>query len=179
MSNVMLDLETLSTDSNSVILTIGAVRFNREYKVPELSKCDTFYRRIKLGSCEEVGLQTSKDTQEWWDSQSKSARHEVFINKDRVGIHQALCEFVEWFGRSSYIWAHGDDFDCVVLNSAYKACDILPPWKFWNTRDTRTIYDIAKVHINDVPVEIAHHALHDAYRQVVLLQNSFKILKLK
>ena len=112
----MLDLETLSTDSNAVILTIGAVKFDRMNRVQDLRMCNTFYRRIELSSCEEIGLHTSKDTQSWWDSQSKAAKHEVFINKDRVGIHQALCEFVEWFGGSSYIWAHGDDFDCVVLN---------------------------------------------------------------
>ena len=174
----MLDIETLSTTPNAVILTIGAVKFSRLSKTDRIHRCNTFYRRVTADSCKEVGLHTSKETREWWATQSSAAKYEALENKDRVSLQKALSEFSEWFRGSKYVWAHGDDFDCVILNSAYKACGMVAPWKFWNTRDTRTVYDIAELHINCVPVVQAHHALHDAYRQVVVLQKSFELLNL-
>ena len=42
-----------------------------------------------------------------------------------------------------------------------------PPWKFYNCRDTRTIYDYGKINLNnDVPCMTKHHALHDCWNQI-------------
>ena len=54
--DVMVDLETLSTRPHALILVIGAVKFNRKRKMPDLKKMDTFYRRITISSCIEKGM---------------------------------------------------------------------------------------------------------------------------
>jgi DNA polymerase III epsilon subunit-like protein len=169
MTDVMIDIETLSTQSNALILTIGAVKFNRTTELPSLENCETFYKRINIESCKVLGMHIDPSTENWWSIQDKKTRYEAIENPDRYPIKDVLKEFSKWYKGSKYIWGHGDDFDCVILTNAYKACKMKVPWQFWNTRDTRTIFDIAGIHVNDVPVTEAHHALHDAYRQVKCL----------
>ena len=178
MSEVMLDLETMSTDSRASILTLGAIKFTRGDPIIPLEKCDSFYRRIDLKSCQRLGMVSSNDTIKWWDDQSVEARYEAFDNPDRTPLRVALVEFTQWFRGAQKIWAHGDDFDCVILANAFTVCGLTVPWKFWNTRDTRTIYDLGGVRMTDLPQNNAHHALHDCHRQIVGIQKSLDNLKL-
>tara|TARA_B100001059_G_scaffold5659_2_gene4768 strand:+ start:10358 stop:10894 length:537 start_codon:yes stop_codon:yes gene_type:complete len=178
MTDVMIDLETMSTEPNAVVLTIGAVKFNRRGPKKSLDKLDQFYRRIKIKSCLEAGLHISSETKEWWEMQGDEARYEAFTHKDRVLLVQALKEFSVWFRGARCIWSHGATFDCVILEQAYKACDIPCPWMFWAARDTRTLFDLAGIRIKDFPIKVEHHALYDAFRQVLATKASIKKLKL-
>uniref|UniRef100_A0A6C0JQE9 3'-5' exoribonuclease Rv2179c-like domain-containing protein n=1 Tax=viral metagenome TaxID=1070528 RepID=A0A6C0JQE9_9ZZZZ len=51
------------------------------------------------------------------------------------------------------------------------------PWKFWMERDLRTILDIGNVTNRSLPQNNMHHALYDAYRQVIGLQRAIKNIK--
>ena len=123
----MLDLETLSTAPNAVILTIGAVRFSRQDSSPSLDSTDNFYRRIDTRSCVDVGMHICLETQSWWEKQDVQARNEAFVHED-LPLVQALKEFSEWFGGTLHLWSHGSSFDCVILEQAYKACGLKTPW---------------------------------------------------
>ena len=174
---VMIDIETLNTKPDSVIATLGAVKFNRNKFCDNIKNYNTFYRRIDLKSCLDIGLTSSKDTIKWWNEQPESAKTEIFDTKNRISIQQCLKEFKEWFKPCYKIWSHGDDFDCVILKNAYDKCNIEAPWKFWNTRDTRTIFDICGYYFNqNNGTSIVHHSLQDAFRQTIALQECFKIL---
>ena len=178
MTDIMIDLETLSTEPNAVVLTLGAVKFNRRGPTLSLDDLDHFYRRIEVQSCLEAGLIISSETKDWWEMQSDEARYEAFAHKDRVPLVQALKEFRNWFRGSRCVWSHGATFDCVILEQAYKACNLPCPWMFWAARDTRTLFDIAGVRIKDFPIKVEHHALHDAFRQVVATKASLDKLGL-
>jgi len=177
MTEVMIDLETLSTSSMAAILTIGAIKFTRDKSIPTLDKCDSFYRRINLDSCKTIGLECSDQTIKWWNNQSSEAKYEALENPDRILIKKALIEFSEWFGNTKIIWSHGDDFDCVIIGNAFSQCGLTVPWKFWNTRDTRTLYDIGNIKMSDLPQDNAHHALHDCHRQIIGIHKSLENLK--
>ena len=166
MTDVMLDIETYSTKPNACIMTIGAIKFKRGTELKKLEEMDTFYRRITLESNKELNRDISHDTMRWWSEQSEETRTELEIDEDRIPLKQALLEFKEWFGNSLYIWSHGDDFDTVIVNTAMKDCKIETPWEFWNTRDTRTLFDIAEVYNRHLPQNSKHHALHDCHRQL-------------
>lgn len=171
MEDVMIDLETLGVKPNAVILTIGAIKFNRNGPQKPLEELSTFYKRIKIQSCLSVGLQTCKETIKWWTTQDKEVRLEAFDGDDKITLQEMLTEFTEWFGnKNTKIWSHGDDFDCVILASAFRACNMEVPWKFWNTRDTRTLFDIANFSLKSIPNPKLHHALYDAYHQVLGVQ---------
>jgi hypothetical protein len=178
MLEVMIDLETYSVEPNAVILTIGAIKFSRTGSVQAKKKLSTFYRRITLKSCKDVGLHTNPETVEWWSAQEKTAMYEAIGNPDRIPLKQALEEFNNWFRGSYIVWANSPSFDCVILESAAKACGSKIPWKFWNTRDCRTLFDLGNVRIKDLPIGIAHNAEDDCYRQIIGVKRALKNLGL-
>jgi DNA polymerase III epsilon subunit-like protein len=69
MQNVMVDLETFGNNSHSVIVSIGAVVFDKN------GTYETFYRLIDAESCVRVGLKMDVSTVQWWIMQD--ARHEM------------------------------------------------------------------------------------------------------
>ena len=179
MTDVMIDIETLSVDPNAVIVSIAAIKFNRNDN-KTLENLDQIYIKVDKESCEVLGMHTDENTISWWQSQDPSIRYEALENpENRVTIKEALDKLSKWLGNKQYkIWSHGDDFDCVILSEAYKKCNMKIPWNFWNTRDTRTILDIANVNIADINIKNKHHPLYDCYRQILALKKAFNNLKL-
>lgn len=181
---VMIDLETLGTTYDSVILTIAAVKFvkigNPTTELSYEREYDSFYRRMDIKSCLDIGLKVEQSTLEWWKKQSIEARRESLYNTDRTPIKTALSELISWLGNTEIFWANGSDFDYGILGTAYRACNLEIPWKFYNIRDARTIYSISRVNLRDEPMGdmLAHHALHDCYRQIACLQRAFKRLNI-
>jgi hypothetical protein len=52
-----------------------------------------------------------------------------------------------------------------MLTALYDATGREPPWKFWNLRDTRTLYDLAGVDVRSFACPPPHVALNDALAQ--------------
>lgn len=185
MSEIMLDLETLSVRPNAVIVVIGAIKFNRYDELPEkidekcLRNLNTFYERVHIESCQELGMCIDDATLSWWEAQDKDAKHEALQNPKRLPLKTALAKFSKWFGTESYtkIWGNGSSFDCTILGEAYKRCNMTPPWKFWMERDLRTILDIGRIRVSDLPQYKKHHALYDCYRQIIGFQRAFKNIR--
>ena len=48
------------------------------------------------------------------------------------------------------------------------------PWDYYNVRDTRTLFEIAEP---DMPAFSGHHALYDAVKQAIGVQNSLRKLR--
>lgn len=176
---VMVDIETLSTKTNAAILTIGAIKFKRYMSVKPLDKMDTFYTRITLDSCKAIGLSTDKKTIQWWNKQSTEARDEIFSPDNRVSIQEGLQDFADWYPKDAIFWAHGITFDAVILENAFRKCNIEVPWNFWKLRDTRTLFDITHVTREPIHKDDEHNALCDCYRQVITLQNAFQKIRLE
>lgn len=175
---VMLDIETLSVRPDAAIVVIGALKFSRTDKIRPMGEMDAFYRRIHIQSCKDVGLRIDKDTLIWWKSQPADIRYEALEDPNRVQLQQALCEFRDWMKPCEKVWGNGDDFDCTILGEAYSKCNLDIPWKFWNTRDCRTLFDLAGMSKDDLPPGNEHHALCDCYRQVVGVRKALKKLEL-
>ena len=171
---VMIDLETLGTSVDSVILTIGAIKFSRYDKIESLDnldKNDISYRRVDIASCERYGLKKDKRTLDWWRQQPKEVREEAFTPVGRVDIKTVLEELSAWFGQSSCIWSQGTDFDIALLRNVYEKCKLEIPWKFFNARDTRTLFDITGFERRKSG---DHNALHDCWAQIHNLQLALK-----
>lgn len=171
---VMLDLETLAVSPRANIATIGAIKWKRGEATGQLKDMDTFYRRIDLNKGAAKELDVSQETLFWWRGQGESARKEIFERKNRVDLTDALNDFTKWYGDAKHVWANGDDFDCVILTEAYRACDLVPPWKYWETRDVRTLLDLGNTRLERVAN--GHHALIDCYNQIKSCQVALKEL---
>ena len=178
-SDIMIDIETLSTQGNAVITTIGAVKFNLGTQLTPNN--NYFYRRINIQSCIDIGMETEDTTIEWWNRKKDTPEYEeIFNNKDRLSIVETLNQFSEWLrdgcnSNSIRIWSNGPSFDCAILKSAYKRCNIILPWKYWNERDVRTLYDLGGITKNNLN---NHNALNDCITQIDGVNLSFsKIYK--
>ncbi|MBS7334240.1 MAG: 3'-5' exoribonuclease [Weeksellaceae bacterium] len=163
MNNIMLDIETLSTDFDAVIISIGAVRFDLSTGI----KGDTFYRKIDKQSCVDVGLKINPDTVDWWMIQDEKARQEFLSKSDRISISDALIELSEFILKDDFVWSNGASFDLVILRSAYKACQIDLPWEFYNEKDVRTLAGLVpEVKENEPFVGVKHHPVSDCIHQI-------------
>lgn len=175
-NHVMVDLETLGTKPNSLMLTIGAVRFNpwADDNLNPLEKMDTFYRRVSLESFEGLDHVIDDDTLAWWSQQGDSVREEAFAESDRHNIQDVLADLHRWCGGIDAIWANGTGFDLNILEHFSRELKRGVAWKYWQARDARTLY--ALVPGLERPKGAAHHALWDCWSQVVGVQRAFKAL---
>lgn len=158
MSNpCMLDLETLGTRPDSVIIAIGAVKFDLD------GTRDQFYQVIDPTSCVDIGLQIDAGTVMWWMQQDAMAR-DAFKTKG-VPIDVALSQFATWVDGGEAVWGNGADFDNVLLANAYRMCKMEQPWKYWNNRCYRTMKN--QFPNVDVPSRkgMKHNAVDDARSQ--------------
>lgn len=177
--DVMIDIETLGTSPNSVIATIGAMKFNRKDRLKPMEEMKSFYRRIDLESCSSKGMITDQSTVEWWQNQDEKSREEIYNQSDRIPIEQALAELSEFIGENVIVWAQGPHFDCTILENGYKVCNLNVPWKFWNVRDCRTILDVTNVRLKDIQGDYPHHSLYDCYKQIIAVKSSLDQLREK
>lgn len=170
--HLMVDLETMATGPDSVILTIGAVKFDPHGPNVDRSTQNIFYRRVDTETCESLGMVIDPATLEWWSKQEPEIIDEAFNPEDRHPIEKVLDEFHKFAWGCDAFWSHGSIFDIVILESYYRAIKKPLPWNFWQIRDTRTIFDLG--YDPEMPKNAKHNALEDAYRQAVGVQNMFK-----
>ena len=174
----MLDIETMGNTSNSVIVSIGAVRFDMETG----ETGGTFYRIVDIDSCLDAGLKVNGSTIKWWLTKSEEARKEIV--KEGIHIAQALQEFNLFIRNSIYseIWSNGVRFDIALMEDAYIALKLPVPWDFHAERDVRTLVSFApkiqKKHA-DARKDILHHPIDDCKTQIAYCSEIYNLLNLK
>ena len=168
-THIMIDSETLATSPNAAILTIGAVKFDPlgdELYVPEM---ESFYVKVDLDSCHELGLEVSDSTIEWWSKQDEEAQAEAFGEAGRVHIKEAFNQLYKFCWGAEAVWSHGAAFDIVLCENVFKKLEKAVPWKYWQAKCSRTLFDLG-IDPQRPPV-LKHHALADAWNQAVGVQN--------
>ena len=176
-THVMHDIETLGTRPGSVILSIGAVRFCPITQTVS----DEFYVNIDRHVSMLGGLTTDQSTVEWWKRQRPEAWEALEV--DPVNPAIAFQRYADWCRGLNgamgdlMVWSHGATFDTPLLEVAFRAFNISPPWKFWNARCTRTIYDLAG-NEPDRSKGTHHNALDDARNQAEAVLASYRKLGL-
>lgn len=180
----MLDLETLSTSKNAVILSIGAVFFDPiKGKVGE-----SWEKLISINSCLEKGLEIDGNTLNWWVQQSDKARESLFPKDCKDGarwpLKEALKDLINWIEShipisdiyDIRVWGCGSDFDNANLDNAYRKCGMESFWKFYNNRCFRTLKELYPEIIppKREEDEILHSARHDAIYQAKWAIKIFK-----
>jgi hypothetical protein len=177
-NDIMIDLETLDTSPDCVILTIGAVRFDpRGNGVAE---------RLELkptveDQTEIYNRSINPDTIRWWSEQSPEALDEAFDETGRIPFVECLETLYKFCWNRRAVWSNGAPFDLVVMENAWRQTSDKPnpiPWPFWSMRDTRTLYEIAGVKLKDGGFVTSHRAVDDAERQAIVVQQAYmKLMK--
>jgi DNA polymerase III epsilon subunit-like protein len=160
----MLDLETLGTGNDAVIVSIGAVKFN------ELQILDEFHCGVDPTSCVDLGLKIDGATVTWWLHPDRAQARHNLLNLETVDLASALTGFSDWAGTDvEAIWGNGSTFDNIILRSAYRACRLEYPVKFWQDKCYRTMkYSAPGIEL--VREGTHHDALDDARSQAKHLQ---------
>lgn len=169
LKNVMLDIETLSTKPNAVILSIAAVKF--AFGSDGIEK---FSVNISPSSCKKLGLITSQYTIDWWTKQNPEALKQFM--KDQIDLSDAIDKLNTFIGPNSkdtVFWAHGTSFDFPKLEWSYDVVNKPYPWKYWNIRDTRTVYEIFGIDMRKYErVGTYHNAIDDCLTQIKALKEA-------
>ena len=132
--DVMVDLETMGTETDTQVLSIGAVRFRldtvddiRTIMDPDRS----FYARLDLEDQGSKGRTTSADTLKWWASQSRKAR--AVFAEDPEDVEGTLKRFIKFCKGARRIWGNGNMFDNAIMRSICKDYDLNIRWAIGTT----------------------------------------------
>jgi len=163
---LMVDIETLSTDVNGAIAQIGAVYFSM--KTGELG--DEYLINIDLDDAIKHGATVDGRTLYWWMAQSEDARKGLTDPKPLKELI-ALKEFNRFWSRATRVWSHAT-FDFVILMNAMRRRNIVPQVHYRKARDIRTLTGLAgmtREEVETTKVERAgthHNGLDDSLYQV-------------
>ena len=174
-TDIMIDLETLDVTPTATILTIGAVKFDPFGDDVNNPKCEKFYVRVDVDSCDKLGATVSQSTLDWWAQQEKAAQDEAFDPNGRIDIADAMAQLYKFCWGAKRVWSHGAGFDVPICEFYFRKTGKAIPWAFWEVRCTRTLFDIG-INPHRPPV-LKHHALEDAWNQAVGVQNVLNTLK--
>lgn len=165
MKDVMIDLETLGTDPDCPVLSIGAVVFDIKKKI--VAKWNPFHVVLDVDSQISDGRKPSGSTIKWWMQQDSAAK--IVFEGVRLSPVEALNNFILWVDindlRAFNFWGNGSHFDISIMENLFKQYKIKCPWAFNKVMDLRTFKRFVgggKPIINN---GIKHNALDDAIAQ--------------
>lgn len=166
MQNVMVDLETLGLRPGNVILSIGAVGFDKSGVGQE------FYVEINQLSCVLRGLTIDEATQQWWSQQNDIAKGVLLRTQLDQGssLESSLDQFAQWLQNNApadvCVWGNGAAFDNAMLAETYKLCGKRVPWSYSRDRCYRTLRSLfSDIEAGVITKGVAHNALDDARYQ--------------
>ena len=173
---VMLDLETLGTRPNCVIMTLGAVKFDPFDSDKEFGS--GIYMRMDLEEQLALGRTVDDGTIEWWARQDERVRTEAWEQGDRNSIQDLKRELNRLLVGVDEIWCQGPVFDIAILEDLYRSQKWGFPWNFWQIRDSRTLFKVVNYRLESKRDQ-AHNALLDFVYQAEAVQNIYRQLKLQ
>jgi hypothetical protein len=171
----MLDIETLGTSSNALVISISAVIFDMSSK--EVGE------KFEIGLNQEQQLTNGaiidEETVEWWDKQSDEAK-EMLERLEKIDITEALNKFNSWvkanFSAPSKIklWGNGATFDNVIVENLYKRHDIKFAIPYYAHKDVRTLAYAAKINTFKYKFEgVKHNGIDDCLHQINYCQDAY------
>lgn len=186
-----LDIETLSTAKNAVILSIGAVYLNNMRFEGDFAQYpNSFYRVITVQDQVANGRIIDYKTLKWWLEQDDKIRELAFEGMNdslTQTLGSAIIDLTVWAeeiakGETKNVWVKGINFDGAIIESIYsgpgKMSDVIPfDHRSW--QEVRTLERLVGESIDEFmhryPSEKAlasrmkHHALYDSRYQGIFV----------
>lgn len=171
--HIMIDLETLSVQSDAAIIAIGVVEFSLDKILVE-----------KLWRISPMLASGRRDdpTLTWWEEQKSELKCEIFGGTDReTTVLLQFARFMENYSESHWIWAGPSTFDLAILKNRYREIGIEYPINWYNERDQSTLSSMAKhLKIDYSGAEFGgrqpHNPLHDSIFQAHKVQIILKMM---
>jgi hypothetical protein len=181
----IIDLETLGTLADAVVLSVGMVVVDTEqdYTFDELI-FDGFYETMDVKSQALAGREINKDTLAWWGRQGPEAMK--VLKPSNYDIHWSsimpkMQEYLDKHGankKTLKVYARGSHFDFSILHHLFIRTaghdQATLPWNYWNIHDSKTV--VQTLLDGDIKIKvdgfIAHNALHDAAHEYMKIQTA-------
>ena len=171
--DLMIDLETMGTANDAVILSIGAVFF--DIKTQQLGP--TFHAILDRDDQLAKSRTYTDSTMQWWKRQSEEAQS-IFKAKG-ADPKKALTEFIKFYKQKTKVhpWGNGSTFDISIMEDMFTCYGLKSPFVFWRVMDVRTFKRFVGKGA-DIPVAIGvkHNALDDAIAQAKYVMHHAKDL---
>lgn len=187
-NTVVIDTETLDTQSSAVVLTLSAVRFDRYgheigigIEGGKLQEKGPNQLHVMINVTEQLlaDRTVSLGTTKWWRGQSQAAKESV-IHGQALSVTEVMDLLSNFIG-DAQVYCRGTDFDPPILQSLYRMVGKKAPWKYNQVRDVRTYIDAlnggTKGYLEDWNQPewlIPHHSLHDCIRDAMQMQQAGK-----
>jgi hypothetical protein len=166
-THATIDIETLSTKPDAVVLTIGGIKFDPFTKVDPHSE---FYYRLEIEDQTSKGRDIESDTLQWWGTQPDEIVDEALGDHNRTSVETTLKELNKWLTGADKIWCQGPVFDICILENLYRQYDAHFNWVFWNIRDSRTLFGLMPEDPRKKFKFAAHNALEDCRVQSMCIK---------
>ena len=142
-THAMIDIETLGTNPDCVVLSVGAVKFDPYTGNEPYSK--TLWRP---SADEQLKADRSVDqgTLEWWGKQADHIREEAFSEFGRVDLDMFFKDLNRYLVGVDKIWCQGPQFDMVILEDLFRQFNHHRNWAYWQVCDCRTIFNMMFEH---------------------------------
>lgn len=193
LCHLLLDIETLGTREDTVILSIACVPFVfEEHECFDIYLTKGFF--VKLDVKDQIRKHrrtVSEATIDWWKKQSKEARaaNLTITAEDRYLVEglTRLSKFIgstKYNSKKSYVFARGTYFDFPKLEHAYEvSAKLAVPFNTYKIRDVRTFIDIFagvddgqyNLRFCNTSKFIKHNCLHDAAMDAARLNELYYV----
>jgi hypothetical protein len=191
--HLMVDIETLGTESNAPIISVGAVLFDPQGNDTFAGlHSRSFLRLIDVEDAVRTCGPASGGTIAWWFTQSDAAIKRL-VGGGQVSVQDAFRDLwayshsrharqPEWHRNlpvPTRIWAKDPDFDCSIIRSACGQVRQVYPFHFAYQRSVRTALDLGfpdgefptfADDRQEAEGVVAHDARDDAIMQALSIQ---------
>lgn len=182
MNHIVVDLETLGTEADAVILSLGAVLFDphAEDTFDSITEDRCFHRAVNIDSQLDIPRPRTVNHgtfKFWLNDTSPDARRSL---SDSLHIAPVLLDFTTWVRDKceppKYLWGYGASFDNAILAHALRQFGFSNPFQYRSSLCLRTLVHLAGIGKIEVPQAVKHNALADAKCEVLWAQAAVKKL---
>lgn len=184
--DVMVDIETLGTSSDSTIFQISSVAF-------DINTGDTIssYNRIAdIRKNEDYEMNVSGNTLVWWLNTDKDLLSKL-LNEGKGSSSELIEDFNTWLVGLGlvgdlHLWGNGIIFDNKMIQHQFENSGLEYPIHYKRDRDVRTIVDLTCVKLGITEKELrdkyydknleVHNAFNDVINQINLVVNCYREL---
>lgn len=170
MAEIMMDIETLGTNHDCVVIQVSMVKFKWD-------KTITDELTVNLNIQEQLEAKRTVDasTMDWWKDQNPEIFKQCTTNP--LPVHEALKRIQNFIDFDDNIWSHAT-FDVPIIISLFKSFKTKFKWKYKNARDIRTLIAISEINLNDYDWSAkTHNSLDDSKFQVEYCCDAFNSVK--
>lgn len=171
MNHLMIDIETLGTETSSVVLSVGYAVFNEDKVL------NSWHMSLEFPEQMSAGRTVNPDTIGWWLQRSPEIVKRAFSQEHGVDeLYHSLADTI-LNCEIGHFWANSPSFDLIILESLFKGVLGLPsPMGFRKWLDCRTLGFVTG---SKIPrSENQHDAEADAVDQAQWVIDQMQLLEL-